>query len=258
VLRTTDVTMWLYTFQFVPGVVVDMLRNEISMITNNAPHFHNLDNVAPLPARFPGAAVTRPSMNVLGWRTSTPDALHTSWRSTYASLDWSRSSLPTDIETDWLLSPNTLRWVSDRLSSIPEYKTQPASGLSITLAGHFIQAYIFTPPVVDLDGLVPVMTQRYSRRVKLALNSARAVPSDMVSPSFAFALRVTRSSPSGGHIGLAAPWFPQDEDGRPVDLPPRSRLAQNAHLANGPLSLGISAYSTASEQRSQLLPFLYQ
>jgi hypothetical protein len=256
-LRTDAVTMWLYTFCFSMGVVVDSLSNEISMITNQQPRFRNLDPVAPLPAQFPGAALVRPSMNVLGWRIGIPEALHTSWRSTYSSLGWSRDSQPNDLETDWLISPNSLRWISDRLSSIPEYKCVPASGLTATTAGHFVQGYTFTPPKIDLAGLIPVQTDRYSRRVKLALESARIVPPDVISPAFAFALRITRTSPQGNHLGLAAPWFPLAANGNHVDIPPMSRLVENVHLAMGPRTLAIAAFSTASEQRSRLLPFLY-
>lgn len=256
-VRTNAVTMWRYTFAIYMGVVVDRVQNEVSLLSHRQMHFRDVTALAPAIADFPGSGFIRPTLNICGWEINTPEPLHSSWRSTYASLGWHRDRLPPDVITDWQISPNSLRWVSDRLESIPDYRTTSAGDLCSTLSGHYIQSHRFVPPSADLIGLVPMQTDRYSRRVHFALESARPVSADLISPSFAFAMRIERRSPSGTHLGLAAPWYPIARNGNHVDLPVHSRLAQNGHINIAPQSMNITAFSTASERRSNLLPFLY-
>uniref|UniRef100_A0AAU6NDQ4 Coat protein n=1 Tax=Rhizoctonia solani partitivirus 19 TaxID=3162543 RepID=A0AAU6NDQ4_9VIRU len=258
-VRTTAATMWQYSMVPVPGVQVFDIQNELSLITHNDGRFRTLDRVRPMNPNTVGTQATtlRTSPNIVGWTVTHETALHSSWRSTYLNtLRWARDNLPPDTETDWLISPTSLRWVADRLSSIPDFKTKGCDSLTSTTAGHVIQMYWFEPLAADLVGQSPPLSIPYSQFFGQGLHSASSVPSDWLSPAFAFLFRFRRSH-SSTNLGLSSPWYPFTADGAHAPLTLQARVGANVNISTAPRSFTLDAFSTVPERRTRILPHLY-
>nr|AVP26801.1 coat protein [Rhizoctonia solani dsRNA virus 5] len=259
-VRTNPTNMWFYSFFPVPGVLVFDIQNELSLITNDNQEFRDLDEIRPLNANQVGTNANRllPSPNILGRTPRFEAALHSSWRSTFTnSLRWARDNLPPDTETNWLISPTTLRWVADRLASIPDWKGKDCSTLTATTAGHPMQMYWFEPLAADLHQVAPPLSIPYSQFFGQGLHSPAPVPADWLSPAFAFMFRVRRSH-SSTNVGLSSPWYPIQNDGTHVPLTVAARLGANVQMTNAPRSFMLDVFSTVPERRSRILPHLYQ
>jgi len=262
-LQPSGSEMWLYTQLLVPGVMFYRTHTEALWAQPRQaqqPARISIAFIRPNPNQVGGTRTTETN-NLAGWVVQDPDpVLHTSWNATYQQLGWDGTgSLPPDSETDFLLSPNTIRWVSSRLELISEYKVQDATKLTSTKQGHFIQAYIYKPTNEEILFKRFTILDHYALDTPVGLNSARSVPTDVVSPSFAFCLRLSREFPISGDP-LSAPFAGTDTATPPViqPLPLAARTAANNFLNSGPPHYNLFSFRTASERRSRLLPLLYQ
>ena len=117
--RVMNADFWSYSQVPVPAVVLTLICNEAAATVPGAPALPvTLEHIAP----HNGGHATYPTENSIGWTNNSSPPAHTSWRSTFAQLGFSATSIPADTQTQFNVSTSTLKWMSDRLSTIRDFK----------------------------------------------------------------------------------------------------------------------------------------
>jgi len=200
--HVTDDTFWRYSQLPIPSVLATDICNEADL-SINGPADNNLDLAAPT---MPDGSFAYPTDNIIGWSNRQLPPAHSSWRATFSLLGWSLDSVPSDIQTQYLVSTSTLKWVSDRLSTMRDFKVNGIKQLSLSTQGHPMLAYYlgtespasqiaqYPPPgEVDDNQLCG------SRHSSLAVKSRFAIDSKVLAPAFAFGYRLERSQVFKGY-----------------------------------------------------------
>lgn len=191
-----DASYWTYAQIPVPAVMVTTIVNEADLSTGG-PADENLDAVAP-----PSTAgnTTYPTENIIGWDNTVLPAAHSSWRATFSQLGWSRTTLPPDVQTQYLLSTSTMKWVSDRLATIRDFKVNGIKQLTLSTQGSSLIAYFLGTDSASSQASqfpdfrdVPVNKICGSRFSDLAVKSRYAIDVKVLAPAFAFGYRLERS-----------------------------------------------------------------
>lgn len=189
-------TWWLYAQFPSPGVYSTFACNEANSLLQNPLAPLNFDSVAP---DIKGA-VAYPTDNIVGWNNAIPSAQHSSWRATYSLLGWSATSVPSDVQTNFNVSTSTLKWMSERLSTLKDFKLNSSSQLVLSVQGSPIFANYLgiedvatqvdqRPPVAD----VASNRMNGSRFSEFAVSSRYAIDPATLAPSFSFGYRIQRT-----------------------------------------------------------------
>jgi hypothetical protein len=194
--RVTAASFWIYAQLPSPGVFCTDVCNEAEATLPAPGAMNDLGHIAPDNA---GNAV-HPTENIIGWSNVQYQAHHSSWRSTFAQLGWSINGTPADLQTQYNVSTSTMKWMSERLSTMRDFKLHTTKQVTLSVQGHPMQAYWLgtetapsqrgqEPPVADAAG------NRLcgSRHSDLAVLSRYSIDSKILAPAFSFGYRLERS-----------------------------------------------------------------
>jgi len=244
--RVGDASFWLYSQYPSPAVAVIDILNECNNTSTNPVAAHNLSAVEP---NIPGT-VTYPTDNIIGWSNTPISAHHNSWRATFSQLGWTPQRLAPDNQTNFLVSTSTLKWVSERLSCLKDYKVYSSKQISLSVQGHPMQAYWLANehapsqkdqfPSLDEIGANRLCASRYS---DLAVVSRYSIDPKVLAPAFSFGYRLERSLvftgynrdvPQYAQFSNYQPWVQTSADGTAyIPLTPARLAGMNATLTYG-------------------------
>jgi len=194
--HVTAEEFWLYAQLPTPGVYTSFVCNEANSLLGNVSPTLTLAAVAP---EFAGNNVL-PTDNIIGWNNSIPLPHHNSWKATYSSLGWSGSSVPPDTQTVFNISTSSMRWMSERLSTLKDFKLHLSKQITLSTQGSPMQSHYLT--VTDLstqrDQRPPALiadsnSMNASRFSELAIASRFAIDSSTLAASFSFGYRLERT-----------------------------------------------------------------
>nr|QGZ98413.1 coat protein [Plasmopara viticola lesion associated Partiti-like 2] len=240
-------SFWAYAQTPVPGVYTLAVQQEIDSIANGTPP--TLDHISP---KKDGHVVV-PTANIIGYSPVPYVQHHASWRSTYSALGWTDTSLPSDVQTYYNLSTSTLKWVSEKLATIRDFKLHSSKQLTLSVMGNPIQAYwldVSHPTEskvnsVDQTNFDP--RRRGFNNLSLMLDSRFGMDNRLLAPAFAFGYRAKRTKAFHGYSATKEPvyfgyspfdpWQYFDNDGKMQNPPP---LYWNE--ANTPFTYGSAPF----------------
>jgi len=214
---TTGNQFWVYAQLPVPAVFSTSILNEVRRNDPSNPALLDLDHLKPQSEDGFEWVTTD---NIAGWRNSPRLYSHNSHRSTYYNLGWQTSSTPADIQTVFLFSPASMRWMSDKLSTIKELKVYPSKQLALSSMGAPFQAYWLETPdkhystdyrKYATDLLPEGRAAAYS---ELALVSRFGADLKAITPAFNFGYRLARDKVITG-FDNTAPVFAQRSNHQP-------------------------------------------
>jgi hypothetical protein len=262
-VKVTDADFWAYAQVPVPAVMVSALCNEADNAIGG-PADLNLDLAAPAISKKDGEF--HPTENIIGWSNNTLPPAHSSWRATFAQLGWSLNNVAPDVQTQYLTSTSTLKWISDRLSTLKDYKVNSIKQLTLSNQGHPMLAYFLGtenmasqssqfPPAADVVNNT-VCGSRYS---ELCVKSRFAIDAKVLAPAFAFGYRIerafqfskyTKGVPSVLPLSNYQPWL-EVSGGAYVNLSPAQAAGINGTFNYGSLPFAnTSRFSTHELYRS--------
>lgn len=194
--RVTANEFWLYAQVPCPGVYTSFVCNEANSLLAHPVPALDLAAISP----DVGTDIAHPTDNIIGWNNSIPTAHHNSWKATYSSLGWSGSSIPSDAQTHFNLSTASLRWMSERLATLKDFKLHSSKQLVLSVQGNPMQCHYLctTDPSSQIDQRPPAAgaaTNRMnaSRFSDLSVSSRFAIDSSVLAASFSFGYRLERS-----------------------------------------------------------------
>lgn len=246
VVSGTD--FWRYAQLPVPGVYALSTLIEADSIRPAPGPRPDLEHVAPVRS---GSTVTSTN-NILGWFKTPREAHHSSWRSTYANLGWQDYTLPPDVQTVFNISQTTLKWMSEKLSTINGFKTHSSRQLTLSVQGNPIAAqWLMIPTPVESEFWWPspnsIDDRRGTRHQSFGLASRYSMDAKFLSPSFCFGYRLQRTasfskyekgSPVFYGFSNFDPWtFHNEKSTARMSLP-----AGWWNNANDPFTLGSQPY----------------
>jgi hypothetical protein len=248
-LRFSPETFWLYGQLPVPGITALNVCNEAASCSN-APRTE-LDALTPAAAEH---HTWSPTSNVNGWDLDPYPAHHSSVRSSFASLGWSSTTVAPDVQTGFLVSVSTLKWVSERLSGLaPSLKVYSTKQLTLSVMGSPMQAYFLQPLDSDREILPPApldraAKKRYSLDTSFSVSSRYRQSDLLLTPGFCFSYRLERTFASNG-VSRAAPWL-YALNGVPVASPMGYDVRANHTYEFGSLPvLNVRRFRTATLSR---------
>jgi hypothetical protein len=265
---TTSQQFWAYAQLPVPGVYVTSVTNEIAENDPSNPGVNDIDHVTPL---APEGRSWLDTPNIAGWQTEFMRYNHNSHRSAYANLGWSDAAIPTDMQTCFLYSASSMRWMSDKLSTIKEIKLHGSKQLTLSAQGSPLQAYWLEEPdkafSYDLrDYAGTLAREKASAVTELSLVSRFSVDPKALTPAFAFGYRLGRTKVVTGFKGRDPiyaersnfqPWILQDTTGAApviVDPPAGFLAAMNATWSYGSgVHLNLVRFATPTMRRDLAL-----
>lgn len=245
-LRFNPETFWLYGQLPVPGITALNVCNEAASVSN-APRTE-LDLLSPATAE---KFTWSPTANVNGWDLVSYPAHHNSVRGTFSSLGWSSTSVAPDVQTGFLVSVSTLKWVSERLSGLaPMCKVYSTKQLALSVMGSPMQAYFLQTLDSDRElsppaPLATAVTKRFTLDSNFSVSSRYRQSDVLLTPSFTFSYRLERVVPSSG-VSRASPWL-YVENGMPVAPPIGYDVRANRTFEFGSLAiLNVRRFRTAT------------
>jgi hypothetical protein len=193
--RVTDSDFWTYAQIPIPGVLITAICNEANASLPAPAAPNSLDGTAP---DNNGHAVFA-TENIIGWDTTPLNPAHSSWRSTFQQLGFGLTDTPTDMQTQFNFSASTLRWMSEHLSTIRDFKVHDIKQLTRSTQGHSMQAYFLATEspydnVSQHPRFANLTTNRLngSRHTTLAIHSFDESDSKVLACAFAFGYRIKR------------------------------------------------------------------
>lgn len=204
-----DHDSWWYYAQFPsPGVYTSYALNEANECFPNPGTPAGLGHIAPTPEGL----TAHPTDNIIGWNNLIQQPHHSSWRATYSMLGWSGMALPADSQTSFNISTSTLKWVSERLSTLKDFKLHSSKQLTLSVQGSTLQtAFLVTEdPSSQMDQRPPVAevatnNLNASRYSDLAVASRFSLDAKSLAPTFAFGYRIKRSKVFGSYSSTRDP-----------------------------------------------------
>lgn len=266
--------MWhQYTQMPAPAAYVSYAMNEAYSTTPAPLPATYLDLSFGAPNTVPNAATYHATDNIIGWFNATWQASHSSWRSTYANLGWSIATPPPDVQTAYMVSTSTLRWVSDRLETLKDFKTFSSKQLSLSTQGNPIQAYWLDTEVemANVDQRPPVANAGTNAlngtlNTQLGLLSRYSMDSKLLAPAYAFGYRIQRhpvctglnanQQPVWANRSNHDPWIMTNAAGDTYIDPPAAWMADlNSTFTHGsqPSTLNTRRFATHALLRSVAL-----
>lgn len=255
-LRTTPETFWYYHHLPIPGVFVLATQNEyIHAAHPPGAARTDLSHLHPDPV---GGSVWRDTDNVTGWSLIEFTRNHTSWNATFENLGWTHNRIPRDMVTDHLISPSTMKWVSDALQNMDNEKTYSVRQVTLSKFGSFNQIGILSHANVKMDDDRQLQVGRYTLSREFCLTARSALPSTQLSAVFCFGYLFSRSAhwnPTDlrfDYYSTSSPFDLSDDQGS-VDLPPGYLEHMNRPTDHLSADLRIPRYLTYESQRSTVL-----
>jgi hypothetical protein len=264
---TTGNQFWIYAQLPVPAVMVTTVMNEVAFNDPSNPGLLGLAHVTPPAA---DGFQWNPTNNIAGFLTD--ESLyrynHSSHRSTYTNLGWTDTAAPTDMQTCYLFSASSMRWLSDKLSDFRDLKVHPSTQLGLSVNGSPMQAYWLEEPdrfqsYDDPDLISDSPRSRATAVTDLALVSRFSVDPKALTPSFDFGYRLARSKVITGYANklpvFAArsnfqPWIYRTDSGVVSDPPDLFLNGMNATWSFGSQSnLNIVRFATPVLRRDLAL-----
>ncbi|QZB49017.1 coat protein [Colletotrichum liriopes partitivirus 1] len=209
---------WLYSQLPSPGVYTTYACNEADSVAGGG----NQDDLGAIEPSINGYTF-HSTDNIVGWSNTPYQACHNSWRSTYYNLGWSGTGLPPDTQTQFNVSTSTLKWMSERLSVMKDFKTHSSKQITLSSHGNPIQVYYLrhdhAHTATDLWPAHDNMdnnTVRATHQYELSLASRFAMDPKLLAPSFSFGYRLERqrifskmTKDGPQYIGRSSyqPWF---------------------------------------------------
>jgi hypothetical protein len=228
----------------------------------------NLANIQPTVNVFPGATNIETTNNICGYEINVRDSLHGSWDDTYNHLGIRESTQNNRIEitpgfySHWLINQSILRWVSERLTSLSDYKTFLVKDVNRSKEGIYFQMAYHDIPEYEYPRYTGAhMRQRFRaiRDVATTLQSSIPVTSAHIGPALACGyrqwIRFTSLQNVAG-VTLQSPWIPIAAGNVIVTFPVASRVAANADYSQLPAEYSQRIYSTGSVERGPLLHYI--
>lgn len=224
-IKTDSESWWWYSQLPSPGVYTTYASNEANESFGNPASRLGFDFIAPALE----GAIAYPTDNIVGWSNTISPAHHSSWRATYGMLGWSTTSLPSDMQTSFNISTSTLKWVSERLATLKDYKLFSSKQLVLSVQGSSILAnYLRTEDAKSQKTQFPAPDQVASNKVNasrfsdLAVASRFAIDAKSISATFSFGYRIERCKqfskydknfkPSWHNASNYQPWLFVKED----------------------------------------------
>jgi len=215
--RTIDDTaehhrnFWAYATVPVPGVLLASIINEF----RRADHTQPWDGVPIHPHLFneDDTDSWRDTQNIVGFDVFGLVPYHKTWYPTLHNLGFRRNSLPTDMQTQYQLSPSCLALVARKLTSIG-CKVFASKQIGLSNQGFFGQIAFLsdTNTGVALPTIPAAATaHEYSISMKntFRLAARSLIPGTMVTPLFCFGYKVRRSHTNYGNhqVTMYSPFF---------------------------------------------------
>lgn len=265
---TTSAQFWAYAQVPVPGVFVTSVTNEIAVNDPSQPGVNDIAHVTPA---APADRTWLDTPNIAGWQTECRRYNHNSHRSAYSNLGWSDAAVPTDMQTCYLFSASSMRWLSDKLTLVKEVKFYGSKQLTLSMQGSPLQAYWLEEPdrfhSYDLlDYASDLAREKATNVTELALVSRFSVDPKALTPAIAFGYRLARTRTISGYIGRDPnltgrsnfqPWiFQNTEGGRRIVIdPPAGFLAamNDTWTAGSGVHLNIVRFATPTIRRDLAL-----
>jgi hypothetical protein len=194
---------WAYAQVPVPAVFATSIVNEVIHNDPSRPQLQTLEHIEPV-LEDPDLA-WKATNNIAGWMTRPRLFNHSSHRQTYWNLGWTTGRIPSDVQTPFLFSPASMRWMSDRLSTIKELKTYPSKQIALSSMGSPIQAYWLEAPDKFLSYDLPDFRDytdpdsKATRVLDLALTSRFGVDPKSATPAYSFGFRLARDKVITGY-----------------------------------------------------------
>lgn len=265
---TTSEQFWAYAQLPVPGIFVTSVTNEIAANDPTDPGVNDIDHVTP---HAPEGRNWLDTPNIAGWQTEFVKFNHSSHRSAYSNLGWSDAAIPTDMQTCFLYSASSMRWMSEKLSAIKEIRLHGSKQLTLSAQGSPMQAYWLEEPDKafsydrrDYSGTLA--REKATAVTELALVSRFSVDSRALTPAFAFGYRLGRTKVITGFKGRDPvyaersnfqPWIYQDVSGphpTVIDPPAGFLTAMNATWSFGSgVHLNLVRFATPTIRRDLAL-----
>lgn len=260
----TPAESFMYGRYPIPGVIAMAISRELDLNSNNQ-ITAGLTGVTPTVASFgQGATQVHATPNIIGHDTAPIHALHNSWAATISSLGWTvggpeEPGIPPDAISNWLISPGTLRWLSDNLRNIQSYPMTPWSDINKNNSGAYIQLGFIDTTELQSDPLPPegdLILMKGSLHFDTQLKSPKPIASSHLGPAIACGYR--RRIRFGEHYGVAnttlsAPFLPYDNNNHLTPFPAASMIAANAEFnVPGPI-YNAESYETTPSTRALLL-----
>lgn len=268
---TTGAQFWAYAQLPAPGVFATTVVNETAFNDPANPGFDTLDHVTPAAA---DNRSWKPTHNIAGWVNdhSHYRQNHQSWRSTYTNLGWTPTSIPTDMQTCFLFSASSMRWMSEKLSTVKELKLHGSKQLTLSVQGSPMQAYWLEEPDVqqsydDVGYLEDEPRTKATLNTPLALTSRFSVDPKALTPAFDFGYRLARSKvilryenrkPVFADRSNFQPWiyFDTSDADHPTitDPPPAFLIGMNSSWTYGSAgNINVVRFATPSMRRDLAL-----
>jgi len=262
---------WAYSQVPVPGVFTTAIVNEISLNDPARPALQTLDHVEPT-LEDPELR-WKATNNITGWTTRPHLFNHSSHRQTYSNLGWTSGRIPSDLLTPFLFSPASMRWMSDRLSTIKELKTYPSRQIGLSVMGSPSQSYWLESPdnfhsydikdYADYDD----PDAKSTLVSDLALTSRFGVDVKAATPAFSFGYRLARDlvitgyenrNPVYAQRSNYQPWIaviPSEDEPDVIHDPPVGLLAgiNQTWLFGSAANLNIVRFQTQVLRRDDAL-----
>jgi hypothetical protein len=244
--RVNDAAFWLYAQLPSPAVALVDIVNEANQTSTAPVPAHTLSVIEPEIKDH----IVYPTDNIIGWNNTPISPHHSSWRATFAQLGWAATRLAPDLQTDFGVSTSTLKWMSERLASLKDYKVASSRQIVLSTQGHPMLAYFLgtETPASQRDRFPPVAEApanhlNGSRFSDLAVLSRYSIDAKVLAPAFSFGYRIERSlvmaQDSGGVVTWAnfshyQPWLiVKDDQSAYVPLTPAQLVGMNATFTYG-------------------------
>lgn len=261
---------WAYAQVPVPAVFTAAIVNEVRSNDHANPAAIDLTHLTPEAAN---GHEWIPTDNIAGWVNNPRQYNHSSHRTTYHNIGWSSSTIPADVQTPFLFSPASMRWMSDRLAGIKELKVYPSKQIQLSSQGSPILSYwLETPDKVPSKDWREFATEdlprgKASAFSELALTSRFGVDAKALTPSFCFGYRLARDKVISGYANGQPvyagrsnyqPWIYRrtvpDDDSIIVDPPAHWLVGMNATWQFGSAAnLNLTRFQTQALRRDDAI-----
>jgi hypothetical protein len=261
--RPTPGQSFIYGRYPIPGIYAMQICREYRNTYNSNPTI-DPQAVAPAATDFgKDSDHVVPTDNIIGYDSDPLEPLHSSWNQTLADLGWNEGTItdlamPMDTLSNWLLSPSTLRWISDSLKQISNYPLRNWSDINSSIGGAYLQlSYLREHQLQNVIPTVQQMTTWKSTMLsETVLHSSKPIATTHLGPALACAYRkyiLFRVIDGVANTTLGAPWIPKYDHGGLHSFPVPATVDANAEWNHPGPVYNVSSYVTHQSTRALAL-----
>jgi hypothetical protein len=261
--RPTPGQSFIYGRYPIPGIYAMQICREYRNTYNSTPTI-DPSHVAPTATDFgKDSSQVAATDNIIGYDNTTYEPLHSSWNQTLADLGWGEGTmddlqLPPDTLSNWLLSPSTLRWISDSLKQISNYPLRNWSDINTSIGGAYIQLsylreHATQPQILTVQQMTNWKSTLLSETV---LHSSKPIATTHLGPAIACGYRkyvLFRTIYGVANTTLGAPWIPLTAQGTLHSFPVPATIDANEEWNHPGAVYNVSSYVTHSATRALAL-----